>query len=60
MENEVPVKPYSPGEIAQLYGVTTKTLRTWIQPHLKTIGPRIGRYFSVLQVRLIFEKLGTP
>lgn len=44
--------------LAKLYDVTPKTLRTWLQPHQDAIGKRIGRYCTILQVQIIFEKLG--
>jgi hypothetical protein len=56
----VPVKPYMPKELAKLYDVTPKTLRTWLQPHQDAIGKRNGRYYTILQVQIIFEKLGNP
>lgn len=58
--NEVPVKPYTMKELAGIYGVSTKTLRTWLQPHRKAVGERRSRYFTALQVRVIFERLGLP
>lgn len=54
------IKPYSIKELAALYGVSTKTLRTWLRPHKEAIGERVSRYYTILQVRIIFEKLGMP
>jgi len=54
------IKPYTSKELAGLYGVSAKTLRTWLQPHQPVIGERISRYFTALQVRIIFERLGVP
>lgn len=54
------IKPYTSKELAGLYGVSAKTLRTWLQPHQPAIGEKISRYFTSLQVRIIFEKLGAP
>ena len=59
-QKETLVKPYMAKELAELYGVSTKTLRTWLQPHMQAIGERKSRYFTALQVRIIFDKLGMP
>lgn len=54
------VKPYTPKEIATLYGVSWKVMNTWLKPHQKDIGKRHGLYYTALQVKIIFEKLGLP
>jgi len=58
--NETTVRPYTAKELAALYGVSTKTLRTWLQPHKEAIGERVSRYFTALQIRVIFDRLGLP
>jgi len=57
---EVPVKPYTKQELADLYEVSLKTLRTWFLPHEDIIGEKRGRCYTVKQVRTIFEVLGAP
>lgn len=57
---EQTAKPCTLKELAGWYGVSTKTLRTWLQPHKEAIGERISRYFTALQVKQIFERLGEP
>ena len=57
---EITVKAYTSKELAAMYGISTKTFRTWLQPHTKSIGEKQGRYFTALQVRLIFERMGIP
>jgi len=54
------VKAYSPRELCQLYGVSRKTLVTWLKPFSKQIGKRHGRYYTVLQVQSIVSHLGVP
>lgn len=53
-------KPCTNKELAALYGISTKTLRTWLLMHQAHIGPKIGRYFTTRQVRIIFEHIGEP
>ena len=54
------IRPYTLSELAALYGVSTKTMRNWLLPHQESIGKRVGRLYTTLQVKIIFEKLGVP
>ena len=54
------IKPSSLKELCDMYGTTYKTFHRWIRPHIKEIGARNGRYYSILQVRIIMERLGAP
>jgi hypothetical protein len=47
-------------EMARLYGVSVQTFSRWISPHNEKIGAKQGYYFSINQVRIIFEILGEP
>jgi len=58
--NEITVKAYTTKELAALYGVSYKAFNTWLQPYTQEIGEKRGWYFTTLQVRIIFEKLGLP
>jgi uncharacterized protein YjcR len=58
--NENLIKPYGMKELADIYGVSTITLRTWILRHQDAIGDRMGKYYTTLQVKIIFERLGEP
>jgi hypothetical protein len=60
MQNETVIRGYTLKELAALYGVSTKCLRTWMLPHNEHIGDKKGRYFTALQVRIIFDRLGLP
>jgi hypothetical protein len=53
-------RPYTKKELADRYGISIKTLKTWLRPHLQHISEPPGRYYTVRQVRLIFEYLGEP
>jgi hypothetical protein len=54
------IKAYSIGELAARYSISNKTMNRWLKPHADLIGKREGRYYTALQVRHIFEKLGLP
>ena len=59
---QVPIetKPYMVGELAKLYQVSEKTFRCWITVFSDRLGQRIGRYYNIKQVELMFQELGTP
>jgi len=57
--HEAPIKAYSIGELAQLYGFTTKTILKWVNL-IPDLGDRIGRYYNPAQVKKIFDHCGAP
>jgi len=54
------LKPYSHKELSDCYGVCDKTLKKWLTPFAVQIGEKNGRYYTIAQVRVIFEKIGEP
>ncbi len=56
----IEVKPYSISELAQIYEVSTRTLKNWMKPFDQEIGKRIGRFYTIPQVKTIFLKLDLP
>jgi hypothetical protein len=54
------IRPYSVKDLAGVYGVCDKTFKKWIQPFVRDIGTKNGRYYSVAQVKIIFDKLDVP
>ena len=62
MRNASPheIKPYTTAELAHLYGISKPTFNKWLKPHQRFIGERLGHFYTALQVKLIFEKLGLP
>ena len=56
----IEVRPCYPADLCRMYGVTPRTFRKWISPHLQFIGKRIGNYYTTLQVLIIIERLGPP
>ncbi len=54
------VLPYSLVELATVYNVCDRTMKKWLKPFEAQIGPRLGRYYNICQVRTILEKLGLP
>ena len=53
-------RPITNKELAAAYGISTKTLRSWLLRHQEHIGPKVGRYYNSRQVRIIYERLGEP
>jgi hypothetical protein len=58
--NVVDIKPYSLTELSTLYGVSNRTMKNWIVKHDSFVGEKMGRLYTALQVKIIFEKLGLP
>lgn len=55
-----PIKPYSSKDLAAMYHVTKKTFKKWLTPFEDEIGERNGYYYTNIQVKIIFDKIGTP
>jgi len=54
------LRPYTPKELRQLYGVSYKTFVKWLLPFKEQVGEALGGVYNVLQVRTIIDKLGFP
>ena len=54
------VKPYTVKELCALYETSFKTFKKWLRPFQELLGVRVGWYYSVRQVEVIFYKLGVP
>jgi hypothetical protein len=54
------IRPYKLKELAKLYGTCGKTLKKWIEPYKDEIGPRIGYFYTINQVGIIFKNLNPP
>jgi len=54
------VKPYTHKELSCFYGVSEKTLKKWLQPFQEQIGEKRGRFYTVVQVKIILDKIGIP
>ncbi len=58
--SSIEIRPYTSKELAELYCVSTNTFQKWIDRHRKAIGEKIGHFYTIKQVQVIFEKLGYP
>lgn len=56
----VPLKAYTLKELALIYDVSTKTMRRWMEPFEKELGPKRGRYYTIPQVKIVFDNLSLP
>ena len=54
------IRPYTTGELARLYGISKITFNKWLEPYRAFIGERRGHFYTALQVKFIFKKLGPP
>lgn len=60
MENSILLRPYSYKELIAIYGVSQRTFKSWLLPFWHELGEKNSRYFTVRQVRIIFDKIGLP
>ena len=56
----IKLKRYAPFELAALYEVDRRTMNKWLKPFKEEIGPRQGLFYTIAQVRIIFNKLSIP
>ncbi len=55
------MRPLTTKELARIYNVSVRTFRRYIARKREVIGaPELGRCFSIKQVSIIFDHLGTP
>lgn len=56
----IEIKPYTAKQLACLYGVSTNTFCKWISRHKESVGKKLGHFYTIWQVKIIFDKLGYP
>jgi hypothetical protein len=56
----MPLRAYTLRELAMLYKVSKLTFRRWLKPFVEEIGERQGHFYSINQVKIITDRLGTP
>jgi hypothetical protein len=54
------IRAYSLKELSGMYRVSKNTFKKWLSPFQEEIGVRVGYYYSIHQVKIIFDKLGFP
>jgi hypothetical protein len=57
---EAEVRPYTYKELTLMYGISRRTLNSWLDEYKYEIGPKRGRYFNIAQVQIIFRRCGRP
>ena len=50
-------RPMTLKELADRWNVSVRTVRKWLKPFERDIGPRIGNVYSPHQVKIILSKL---
>lgn len=51
---------YTKKELAALYELSPRAFHTMFKKYEEVVGKKEGRYYSKLQVAIIWEKLGKP
>jgi hypothetical protein len=57
---KIKLRPYTVLDLAKMYEVSDKTMKKWIKPFENEVGEKNGYFYSIAQVKMIFEKLGAP
>lgn len=60
LAKKIHLKPYSKHELMELYNVSWKIIKVWLEPYEEEIGPRVGHFYTPKQTKIILEKLGIP
>jgi hypothetical protein len=58
--DEINIKPYTLKELAAIYKMTVRAFKRMISDIQQELGPKNGRYYSIIQVKLILERKGIP
>lgn len=58
--NIIDVKPYTTKELAAMYNMSTKTFNRNIRGIRMLLGIRLGHFWNVKQVLIIFDHMGIP
>ena len=53
-------KPQTKMELAHAYGVTLRTISSWLDTYQEEIGPKMGRTYTPKQIKTIYDLLGSP
>lgn len=57
---QIPLKPYTLKQLAEIFGVSVKTMQRWKKPFEEELGKKLGKYYTIPQVRIFFENLNFP
>jgi transcription initiation factor TFIIIB Brf1 subunit/transcription initiation factor TFIIB len=54
------IRPYMLKDLAEVYHVSAKTVRRWINKLIPEVGPKHAKYFTVNEVSKIVNAIGLP
>jgi hypothetical protein len=58
--NKIELRPYNLKELAHLYKVDNRTFKKWVSLFKDKLGERQGNFYTIPQVKIIFQHLGLP
>lgn len=55
-------RPRTTKELCTAYGVSHNTLKKWLRmnPQIPSENPKVGRYWTIAELRVIVEAIGEP
>jgi uncharacterized Fe-S cluster-containing radical SAM superfamily protein len=57
---KVAIKPYTNKELAQMFNMSTRTFNRNIKAIRGQLGKRMGHFWSIPQIEIILEHMGSP
>lgn len=57
---ELTAKPRTLNDLARFYKVDKRTVKKWLKPFSNEIGAKAGNYYTIKQLTVIIDKIGTP
>jgi len=59
-DGRAPIRAYTTQELADLYGVPRRSFTNWLKDHKVNVGRRSGHFYTIKQVKIIFDSLERP
>jgi hypothetical protein len=57
---KIELQPCCLKDLAVMYKVNRRTIKQWLEPFESEIGEKNGRFYTIKQVKIIFDKIGNP
>jgi hypothetical protein len=58
IKRKMVLKPYTPSQLARLYGISVSTLNRRLRPYRDELGPKQGQFYTTQQLEFITGKMG--
>lgn len=59
-ETTIELRPSTLKWLASMYGVDKRTMRKWLLPIKEELGERLGNFYNISQLKIIFSHIKLP